>query len=293
MELVIKVLYVVFPVFSIMGLGYLLSHFKKLDIEPVLEILLYLTIPAFVISSLLKRETAAKELFLIAVAVCFVVLFVGLLTKLYIKISGKEHIRDIYLPTMFMNTGNIPFPVALLAFGEEGLSIAVVYYVALSMLVYSLGIYIAKGKDGMGEMFKLPLIYAAAIGIALNLLHAHPPEPVLKTFDMLGAATIPVMLVCLGYQLRNTKLADIKTSLSAVGIRMFGGVLAAIIIIKVLGITGLTAKIIILSSSMPSAVITFVFSHRYKMDSSLVASIVALSTVISIITVPLILLFLI
>ena len=55
------------------------------------------------------------------------------------------------------------------------------------------------------------------------------------------------------------------------------------------GIEGLEQKIIILSSSMPSAVINFIVSYRYKLQSELVASIIALSTIVSLFTTPVIL----
>ncbi|MBE9531842.1 MAG: AEC family transporter, partial [Proteobacteria bacterium] len=64
------------------------------------------------------------------------------------------------------------------------------------------------------------------------------------------------------------------------------------IIVTLLGIEGLNKKVIILASSMPAAVITFIMSHKYKVDSALVASTVAISTLISVITTPLVLLWL-
>ena len=107
---------------------------------------------------------------------------------------------------------------------------------------------------------------------------------------MLGAATIPLMQISLGYRLHSVKIAMLSQSLAASFIRIAGGVTAAYIIVTLLGVEGLNKKVIILASSMPAAVITFIMSHKYKVDSALVASTVAISTLISVITTPLVLL---
>jgi predicted permease len=220
-----------------------------------------------------------------------VMLGTGLLAFIYLTIIKRRELRGFYLPVMFMNSGNMSFPLAWLAFGADGLTVAVLYYIAVSLMVYSLGIFIAKGKGGLSEMFRLPLIYAAVIGISLNLGGIRLPEPVITTFDMLGAATIPIMQVSLGYGLHSARLAYPGISITGTILRIGGGVAIAWAVVTFLGIEGLNQKIIILSSGMPAAVINFVVSRKYKVDSDLVASTVALSTLASVITTPLLLMW--
>lgn len=290
MEL-IKVLSIVFPVFCIIGIGYLFAGFKKISLDPIIEVLLYLTIPALVISSLSRKPLAVDDLAIVSMAALIVVIGTGLLAFLYLTAIKRRDLRGFYLPTMFMNSGNMSFPLALLAFGPDGLTVAILYYIAISLLVYSLGIYIAKGKGGFYEMFKLPLIYASVAGISLNLGGIKLPEPLITTFDMLGAATIPIMQVSLGYRLYSAKLAYKWMSVTGSLIRIFGGFGIAYLVVTFFGIEGLNQKVILLSSGMPSAVINFVVSHRYNVHSDLVASTVAMSTFISIFTTPILLMW--
>lgn len=287
----LKVLSVVFPVFCIIGLGYLFARFKKISLEPIIEILLYLTIPALVISSLSRKKLIFHDLATVSFAALIVVLGTGAMAFIYLTVIKRRDLRGFYLPTMFMNSGNMSFPLALLAFGQEGLTVAILYYIAISLLVYSLGIYIAKGRGGFSEMFKLPLIYASIIGLALNFGNIEIPSPLLTTFDMLGAATIPIMQVSLGYRLHSAKLQYPWMSVAGSIIRIGGGVAIGWLVVTMLGIEGLNGKIILLSSGMPSAVINFVVSHRYNVHSDLVASTVAMSTIISIFTTPLLLMW--
>lgn len=286
---ILNVLSIVFPVFSIIGIGYLFARFKKLSLEPVIDILLYLTIPSLVVASLVKKKIILNELLIVSTAAVIVVIGTGIISFIYLRIINRKELRGFYLSTMFMNSGNMAFPLALLAFGDDGLAIAVIYYVAISIMVYSLGIYIAKGEGGFKEIFRLPLIYATVAGLALNFTDAAVPKPILSTLDMLGAATIPLMLVSLGYQLHSTHITHFGISFGGTAIRLFGGAILAYLTTIFFNIKGLEQNIIILSSSMPSAVINFIVSHRYKLDSSLVASIIAMSTIVSLFTTPILL----
>lgn len=290
---IFKVLSIVFPVFCIIGLGYLFARFKKISLEPIIEVLLYLTIPALVISSLSRKKLVIDDLAIVSLSAVLVILGTGLLAFIYLAIIKRRDLRGFYLPVMFMNSGNMSFPLALLAFGQDGLTVAILYYIAVSLMVYSLGIYIAKGRGGMKEMFRLPLIYAAGIGIGLNLGGIELPTPIITTFDMLGAATIPIMQVSLGYRLHSARLAYPGISLAGTVLRIGGGIAIAWAVVTLLGIEGMNQKIILLSSGMPAAVINFVVSHKYKVDSDLVASTVALSTLVSVVTTPLLLMWII
>ncbi len=286
---ILKVISIVFPVFSIIGIGFIFARFKKISLEPIIEVLLYLTIPSLVISSLAKKPLVMAEVTAVSLAACGVVFGTGIISFLYLRLINRKELRGFYLPTMFMNSGNMAFPLALLAFGEEGLAIAIIYYVAISILVYSLGIYIAKGQGGFSEIFKLPLIYASIAGITLNLTDTTLPKSILSTVEILGNATIPLMLVSLGYRLHSTYLTSLDISIAGALIRIAGGALIAYLITATFGIDGLNQKIIVLSSSMPSAVINFIVSYRYKLHSELVASIISVSTVLSLITTPVVL----
>jgi predicted permease len=288
---ILKALEIVFPVFCIIGIGYLFAAFRKISLEPIIEVLLFLTIPALVISSLSRKQLVLDDLAVVSLSAIIVILGTGLLAYIYLAVIKRRDLRGFYLPVMFMNSGNMSFPLALLAFGPDGLTVAVLYYIAVSLMVYSLGIYIAKGKGGFAEMFKLPLIYAAGIGISLNLGGMRLPEPVITTFDMLGAATIPLMQVSLGYGLYSARLAYPGVSIAGTVLRIGGGVAIAWAVVALFGIEGINQKVILLSSGMPAAVINFVVSRKYKVDSDLVASTVALSTLASVVTTPLILMW--
>lgn len=292
MPVLLATLEVAFPVFAIIAIGYGFARLKKIDLGPIVDLLLYIAIPALVISSLSKKPLHGELVITVALSATAVVLATGLIAYTYLQLTGKREFRGFYLPTMFMNTGNMGLPLALLAFGQRGLTVAILYYVTISILVYTLGVYIGRSSGGFREILRLPLIYATATGIILNAGHVPIPTPVLTILDMLGAATIPLMQLSLGYRLYSTSLRRPMSALVSSVIRLGGGFLTALAIITIFNIEGVTGKVIILSSSMPAAVINFIISQRYNLDEEFVSSAVALSTLLSLITVPAILLWL-
>ncbi len=292
MPVILAALEVAFPVFAIIAIGYVFARFRKIELGSVVDLLLYITIPALVVSSLSKKPLHGELLLTVALSATAVVLVVGGIAFIYLYVTGKREFRGFYLPTMFMNTGNMGLPLALLAFGQSGLTVAILYYVTVSILVYTIGIYIGRGRGGFSEILRLPLIYATVAGIALNAGHVPIPVPILTILDMLGAATIPLMQLSLGYRLYSVSLSRPMPALTSSLLRLGGGFLIALTITRVFNINGVTGKVIILSSSMPSAVINFIISQRYNINTEFVSSAVALSTILSAITIPIILLWL-
>lgn len=288
-----KILSIVFPVFITIAIGYIFACLKRIDLNSIIEVLLFITIPALVLSSLLRERIHLQDVGVVFLSALCVVVGVGILSHIYLKLTGREGFKGFYLPTMFMNSGNMALPLALLAFGEEGLAVAILYYVSVSLLVYTLGISLVKGRDGFREIFRLPLIYATVAGIGLNVVDISIPRPVTATIDILGDATIPLMLLSLGYRLESIKVKHLRMATWGGVIRIFGGFIIAFILVYLFKIQGVTGRIIILSSSMPSAVINFILTERYDLHPDLVASIVMVSTVMSVFTTPLLLAFII
>jgi hypothetical protein len=92
--------------------------------------------------------------------------------------------RGFALPTLFMNAGNMGIPLALFAFGPAGMQRATLMFVMLTLLQYSLGIYILNGHGNWTEIFRLRLIYAAIAGLICNLTQIEIPELLLQPVDV-------------------------------------------------------------------------------------------------------------
>src|SRR3989338_3572068 len=206
---------IVIPIFAIILIGYILGRFyKKLDGDSIVSVLVYITVPALIITSISKSPLNLSEFFQIIAISSLIVIISGAIIYLIFK-TFKINLPGLYLPLTIGNTGYLGYPIALAALGEIGLSRAIVYDVTSSIFLFSIGIIIIHSRNELKEIFRIPLIYALIIGIALNILKIQIPEIIFKPLEMIGSITIPLALIILGYNLANIKITHLKISLIA------------------------------------------------------------------------------
>jgi len=145
-----------------------------------------------------------------------------------------------------------------------------------------------KGRGNWTEIFRLPLIYATVTGLGFNLLQIKLPELLLQPISMLGQATIPFMLISLGYRLHQVESLQWGHALGGALVRILGGFAAANVAVFLIGAQGVNRQVILLYGALPSAVINFVLTEKYRQDPGLAASIVVIGTFISILTIPIV-----
>ena len=286
MEL-LKPLSPVIPVFLLIAAGFVFAHWKKISLAAVTEIVVYLGTPSLVFSSLVSKPLFAGDIIELSAGILLIFVTVGLLIRLYFLLCSFSS-RGFTLPTLFMNAGNMGIPLALFAFGQEGMQRATLLYVIITFLQFSLGIYILNGRGNWTEIFRLPLIYAAIAGISFNLAQIKIPELLLQPVIMLGQATIPIMLISLGYRLHEVESLQLGHALGGALLRIFGGFAAANIAVHLISAEGVNRQVLLLYGALPAAVVNFILTEKYRQDPGLAASIVVLSTFISVFTIPLV-----
>lgn len=284
----LKPLSPVVPVFVLIAIGFCFARFKKISLDPITEIVVYLGAPCLVFTSLATKPLFATDIAVILAGAVGIIAGVGLLIWLYAGLTGFAS-PGFTLPVLFLNAGNMGIPLALFAFGEPGLQRATLFYVIITLIHNSLGLYILGGKGGAGEIFRLPLIYAAVLGLAFNLAEIHIPEPIFQPLSVLGMSVIPLMLVSLGYRLYTMRSVTWRHSFAGAFIRVAGGFASAYLTVELLGIQGINRQVILLYGSLPSAVINFMLTEKYSRDPELAASIILFSTVLSLLSVPIVL----
>ena len=284
---IIKALSPVIPVFLLVAVGFIFAHWKKISLASVTEIIIYLGTPSLVFSSLASKPLHAADIAVLSAGILIIFAGVGLLIRLYFFVFGFSS-RGFALPTLFMNAGNMGIPLALFAFGEAGMQRAMLMFVILTFLQYSLGIYILNGRGNWTEIFRLPLIYAAIAGLSFNLAQIELPGLLLQPITMLGQATIPIMLISLGYRLYQVESLQVGHALGGALLRIFGGFAAATLAVNLIGAEGVNRQVLLLYGSLPAAVVNFILTEKYRQDPGLAASIVVLGTLISVVTIPIV-----
>lgn len=261
---------------------------------------LYFFSPALAFVSLAKSNVNAHDFFSIII---FAVLMLGIVGALSLGIArvlkfDRMLTSAFLLSILFVNAGNYGIPFTQFAFGGEGVARAAIYFTVNSMLANTVAVYIASTghsnlRASLRQVLKMPVVYAALLGLLFNVMHWSLPEPIMRALDLAAAAALPVMLVNLGLELARAQLRDYDWRVFlATGIKLFVTPLLAIALAAAMGMEGLTRSVSIIEASMPTAVMASLIATEFQARADFVTSVVFVSTLGSTITLTLLLLFL-
>jgi predicted permease len=286
-----NLLNIILPTFIVILIGFFFGRVRKVDMSAVVDIAIYIGLPALVFTSMLKKQIVLEDAMKVWASALIIMIGCGAVAWLVFTALKKEH-SGLYIPISIMNTVNIPFPIIYLAFGVEGLFAATLFYIPNALLVFTLGVYIASKKhwkESVREIFKVPLIYAAILGLLCNLLRIEVPEIIVRPLNFIGLMALPLILITLGYNLSRIKIASFPTTLLASFLRMGVGIVLGIMMAYLFDLSGILRSVVILNSAMPAAVMSSVLATKYDNEADLVSSVVFVTTIISLITIPLLL----
>ena len=190
---------------------------------------------------------------------------------------------------MFPLTGSMGLPVCLFAFGPDGLALALVFFVIGIIGIFTIGVTVAAGKFSLATLLRTPAIYAVIVAVILEITGTELPQWAFNTTDLLGDIVIPTQLIALGVALAGLKVSSMGRSVSLAALRLGMGVLIGLAVAELFGLSGTARAVVVLQSAMPAAVSSYLFSQLYKREPEEVAGMVLVSTGISFVTLPLLL----
>ncbi|EDL64235.1 hypothetical protein BSG1_00110 [Bacillus sp. SG-1] len=202
----------------------------------------------------------------------------------------------------FMNSGNYGVPVILFAFGETGFQYAVIMMVIQSLLMNTVGLYFAakgskKGgtfKDSLIKIIKMPVLYGSVAGLLFQVGSVPLPDFLYNGINLIASATIPTIMLVLGMQLANISKKNVQMKeLSAVLVMRFvASPLIAYGITVLLSLDILLSSVLIVLAAMPTAANTTMFAVQFDTEPDLVSFSTLVTTSVSIVSVPFMLMLL-
>ena len=276
------------PVFGIAALGFAWHRAGvPFEREFVTRLAMNIAGPCLVIDSLANLSLPAEAVVNMAVGGAVMLLVTVLVCAAIVRLAGLP--LRTYLPVVSIgNNGNLGLPVCFFAFGQEGLALGVAVFVACSIGQFTLTPMLQSGSPAWRTLVTTPVIYAAVIGTALLFSGFTLPEWIGRTVGLLGALLIPMMLLALGNTLGGLKVSRLPFACLWSVVRLGVGFLVALLVAGVLGLEGVARGVLILQGAMPAAMFSYLFAARYDRSPDDVAGIVLLSTLLSIVTLPLI-----
>jgi predicted permease len=278
---------ILLPVFCLAAVGY---GWRKLGFpferEFVTRIIMNVSGPCLIVTTLSDLSMPLAEFLgmIAASGSLFVATIAG--AWLILRLLGFS-IRS-YLPALAIgNTGNLGLPLCLFAFGQEGLGLAVAVYVTNSVGQFTLTPMLQSNASPIRALATTPVVYGAVIGFVVMLADVALPQWVDTTINLLGSLMIPLMLLALGNTLGELRVNRLPFALGWGVTRLLLGFGVAIAVSEIFDLQGVARGVIILQGTMPAAVFNYLFAARYNRAPDDVAGIVLVSTLVSALTLPL------
>jgi len=277
---------VVTPVLLCIAVGWVWARQSRpFDTGGMADLITLVGTPCLIFSTLTGVALPADQLWQMALATLLSIVAFGLI-GLAVLLPLKLPYRTYLPPLMFANIGNMGLPLCLFAFGDEGLALAIVVLAVFSVVNFTLGIWLYAGSGSAGHLWRQPMILATVVAVIFLLADLQPPVWLDSTTSLLGAFTIPLMLVMLGVSLARLRVTRLPRALWLSVVRIGGGLLVGVLIAEAFQMEGVARSVLILQSAMPVAVFNYLFAVRYNRDPETTAGLVVVSTVLSVFTLP-------
>lgn len=285
--------------FSLMLIGFACNKAKILNEEAnkrISDLVVILVTPCVIIQSF-QREFDEKLLFKICIAllISFVAHLAMILSVHFIFRSQLDKRRRVLsFASVFSNAGFIALPLQSALLGADGVLMGAAYLVVFNIMLWSYGITLMSGDKNMITPKKIlfsPGIIGVVIGMIVFLFSIKIPYVISSTIGYMAALNVPLPMIVVGYYLAKTNVLEVLRdiqSIKCIFVRLIAFPVATLVILYLCGVreTMLTAMVIAMSA--PVGATTTMFSEKFDCDTPLSVKLISLSTLLSIITMPII-----
>ena len=282
----------------IMVLGLFLARMGTITPEGrqlLTDLVINVTLPcsivkAFLIEFSMDILQSCIAIFLAAIVIQF--LGMGLSHILYPGYEGQRK-RVLQYATICSNAGILGNPIAEGAFGSIGLMYASIYLIPQRSFMWSFGLTYFTVSPSRWQLIKKilthPCIIAVELGLVLLIGQFQLPGVISATISSLGSANTSVSMLLIGAILSTVDLKKVvdRDSLYYCAVRLI--LIPGLVYLgcRIAGLEEMVTGVSVLLSAMPAASVTAVMASKYQQDAPFAAKIVALSTILSMITAPL------
>ncbi|MBO9474373.1 AEC family transporter [Shimia sp. R10_1] len=292
MNLTLTVLEIVAPVFLVAGIGFAwVKAGFEYRIQFVTRLGVNLAVPCLIFTALMKTQADLGDLARLAGAGFAGYFGIGAFAWLLLKLVRLD-LRTYLAPFIFGNTGNLGVPLALFAFGQAGLEASVVLLAITALLSFTWGIWIVAGEGALGKMVQEPMIWATLLGALFLYMGWETPGFVTNTLDLIGQMAIPLMLLTLGVAVARLTPGRVLIAVCLSIVKFLACAAIGWGFATVFGLSGLLLGVLVLQMAMPVGVSSYLLAEKYEADADAVAGFVVVSTLVSVIGLPLLLTFL-
>ncbi|MCT4544260.1 MAG: AEC family transporter [Vallitalea sp.] len=266
--------------------------------KKISSLVVNVTAPFLIISSMMKKtELGGKDIFQIlsvSIVMYICLFFLTFIIPKLIKVE-KENLGVYKFMIMFSNVGFMGFPVVSSIYGPEAIFYAAIYNLPFYALVYTLGIYFIASNNNDKVKFDYkkmlnPGVCAVIIGLFIFCFKVTLPLVISETVNMIGGLTTPLSMIVIGSSLANINIKMIFSNsklylYSFLKLVVFPVLI--LLIVRQLGFSNIMIGVPVIISGMPIAANAVILSKEYGGNDVIASEGVFISTMLSIISIPL------
>ena len=261
------------------------------------SLLVSIVVPCMIVNSYITEFN--PEVFhgiVLAFIHSFILIMIGLvIAVLAARRMGVENRAIFEFAMIFSNAGYMGFTLIQALFGNEGMLYASSYNTVFNLLIWTYGYARVSGqtdaKKVMNTIVRTPAMIAVVLGLVIYLLQIPVPELIHQPISNIGGLNTPLSMMITGMILAGSDLSKVirdRAVTTVIGIRLFLIPAVCLLIYGILHISfGMASEVVLLLEACPCAAISSVFAVQFHYDEEKVAGAVILSTLLSILTLPL------
>ena len=260
------------------------------------DILIKFVVPCMIINSYMGKfndevlDNIGKS-FIYSIILCVLGIVISLAVSFVVS---DEHKGIFRFACSFSNASYMGFPLIRALFGEEGILYASSYVTVFNILLWSVGYVFFADKMPIKKLLKnlitCPPIIAVVVGLIIYLFKIPVTNIIADPISSVGAMTTPISMIVTGVAMGEAgivRLIKQKHLLYGLFIRLILIPMVSLLVFYIFNISGIVATVTLVLEACPCAAITTMFAIQYGHDQKYAAALVVISTICSIVTLPL------
>lgn len=303
---IMVILYQMIQLFLIMMIGYVLYKIKILDVDfnkKLTKLLLNVTLPALILNSVMDinrsvQSTSVGIVFLIGIILYLVFPIIGFIIIKLLRINKSQSGLYIFM-TVFSNVAFMGIPVMNAIYGKDSIFYLTIYNMLFNLFLYVYGPYMMNYGSNQKVEINIkqlinPGVISGLLALIIYFLNISTHVIIKDSLSMIGNMTTPIAMMIIGSTLAKLPVKEIFTEYKIYPFTVIKQIIIPLILYPVLNNfikDSLLLGVTLIMISMPVANSAVLFANEFHGDETLAAKSVCITTLLSIVTIPLIVAF--
>ncbi|MBQ7896200.1 MAG: AEC family transporter [Oscillospiraceae bacterium] len=224
-------------------------------------------------------------------------LVIWFISKLTVMKQSRDHAIVEHISLMYSNCGFIGIPMAQGIWGTDGVFYMTAYVALANFLLWTHGVIMFSGKKdfkSVEKVFRSPTIIAIVLGLIFFLIQLELPKIVREPMEMIASVNTPMAMMVAGINIAQADLRQVFIKLRTYFIcfiKLIIMPLSLIYILSFIPVDQTIKTVIVLACACPSGVTGSLFALKFDKDAIYASEIFAMTTILSIVTVPFMMIF--